>query len=84
MESEHEIDQAAASDRNCVPAETSQSIEWYAEGEERVVDVGGIRIAVRLVARKGRRGRIAITAPPGAAFETRDRNEAARSPDHVI
>ena len=84
MESEHKNDQAAASNRNCVPAETSQSIEWYAEGEERIVDVCGIRIAVRLVARNGRRGRIAITAPPGAAFRACDRNKAARSPDHVI
>jgi hypothetical protein len=56
-------------------AAVSQSVEWYYQGEERIVDVGGIRIAVRFVARKGRRARIAITAPPGAAFRTRDRNK---------
>jgi hypothetical protein len=49
-------------------AEASQSIDWYAEGEERIVDVGGVRIAIRFVGRKGRRGRIAITAPAGAIF----------------
>ncbi len=60
-----------------VPADTSQSIEWYAEGEERTVNAGGVQIAVRFVGRKGRRGRIAITAPPGATFRTRDLNKTA-------
>lgn len=53
------------------PAETSHCIDWYAEGEERIVEVGGSRVVIRYVGRKGRRGRIAITAPPGAAFRTR-------------
>jgi hypothetical protein len=47
---------------------TSQSIDWYAEGQARTVEVGGIRIAIRLVGRKGRRARIAITAPAGSIF----------------
>jgi hypothetical protein len=47
-----------------------QSIEWYAEGELRLVEVDGIQVAVRYVGRKGRRGRIAITAPPGAKFRS--------------
>jgi hypothetical protein len=55
-----------------VPAETSKSVDWYHEGEERIVDSGGVQIIVRFVGRKGRRGRIAITAPPGAAFRTCD------------
>jgi hypothetical protein len=55
-----------------VPANTSQSVDWYAEGEERTVDAGGVQIAVRFVGRKGRRGRIAITAPPGAVFRACD------------
>ena len=32
-----------------LPAETSLSIDWYAEGEERIVDADGVRIAVRFV-----------------------------------
>jgi hypothetical protein len=45
-----------------------QSIEWFCEGQSRIVDVGGIQVAIRLVARKGRRSRIAIKAPAGAVF----------------
>ena len=59
-----------AGDQARVPAET-QCIDWYAEGEERIVEAGGVQIAVRFVGRKGRRGRIAITAPPGATFQLR-------------
>jgi hypothetical protein len=39
-----------------------QCIDWYHEGEERIVEVGGVQVTVRFVGRKGRRGRIAITA----------------------
>jgi len=59
---------------------TSQSIDWYAEGQSRVVEVDGVRIVVRFVGRKGRRGRIAIEAPPGARFLTLDLNEIAGAP----
>lgn len=45
-----------------------QSIEWYSEGEMRIVDVDGVKITVRFVCRRGRRGRISITAPPGTRF----------------
>jgi hypothetical protein len=45
-----------------------RSIEWYSEGQERVIDVGGVRVTVRFVGRSGRRARIAITAPPGTVF----------------
>jgi hypothetical protein len=70
--------------RTDAQAEKSQSIDRYAEGEERIVEASGIRIAVRFVGRKGRRGRIAITAPPGAAFRTRNRNETVQLPDRSI
>jgi hypothetical protein len=50
------------------PATTCTSIDWYAEGESRTVEVAGIRITVRFTGRKGRRGRIAIEAPAGATF----------------
>jgi hypothetical protein len=36
-------------------AETSQCIDWYAEGQARMVEVGDVRITIRLVGRKGRR-----------------------------
>jgi hypothetical protein len=55
------------------PAKCSWSIDWYSEGETRIVEGDGVRVIVRFVGRHGRRGRIAITAPPGAAF----RSEAA-------
>lgn len=47
---------------------TSSSIDWYAEGETRVVEVDGVRVTIRFVGRKGRRARIAITAAAGAVF----------------
>jgi hypothetical protein len=49
---------------------TSVCVDWYSEGETRVVDVDGMRVAVRFVGRKGRRGRIVIEAPAGAIFSS--------------
>jgi hypothetical protein len=46
-----------------------QSIDWFAEGEAKVVEVGGVRVVIRFIGRKGRRGRIAIEAPAGAVFQ---------------
>jgi hypothetical protein len=43
-------------------------VDWYAEGETRVLECGGVQIIVRYVGRQGRRGRIAIEAPGGATF----------------
>jgi hypothetical protein len=60
-------------------APSSQSIDWYAEGEARDVEVAGVRVTVRLVGRKGRRARIAITAPAGALFSARDMTERVPS-----
>ncbi len=48
---------------------TCQSIDWYCEGESRKVMVQGVTVEVRMVARKGRKVRIAITAPAGAIFQ---------------
>ena len=84
MDSQQDNNQHATSNRTHVPTKGSQSIDWYAEGEERIVEADGIRVVVRFVGRKGRRGRIAIRAPPGAAFRTRDRNKTVRSPDRFI
>jgi len=44
------------------------SIDWYAEGQSRAVEVDGVRMVVRMVGRKGRKARIAIEAPAGAMF----------------
>jgi hypothetical protein len=54
---------------------TSQSVDWYHEGESRTVEVAGIQVSVRLIGRKGRRSRIAIVAPAGAAFRENTSNE---------
>ena len=75
---------AGYSDNSAASTETSQSIDWYAEGGQRIVDAGGVQITVRFVGRKGRRGRIAITAPPGAAFRTCNRKKTGRPPDWCI
>lgn len=50
----------------------SQTYDWYAEGETRTVEVGGISIVVKFVGRKGRRARICIVAPAGAVFAGTD------------
>jgi hypothetical protein len=47
---------------------TCQSIDWYAEGETRTVQLDGVQITIRFIGRKGRKGRIAIEAPAGAVF----------------
>ena len=53
------------------PDGCSQSTDWYAEGESCVVETGEVRIEIRFVGRKGRKGRIAITAPCGSRFSGR-------------
>ena len=63
--------ETSGNEQNLLPADTpltSQSVDWYHEGESRTVDVAGVQVTVRLVGRKGRRSRIAIVAPAGAEF----------------
>jgi hypothetical protein len=79
MESQQKNDRDATSNQTHMPAGASESIDWYHEGEERVVETNGVQVVVRFVGRNGRRGRIAITAPPGAVFQSRDRNKVPRS-----
>jgi hypothetical protein len=57
------------------PATTCACIDWYSEGETRVVEVDGVRVLVRFVGRKGRRGRIVIEAPAGAVFSADDASD---------
>ena len=61
---------AALQPEPSAPPPTSVCIDWYSEGESRVVEVGGVRVTVRFVGRKGRQGRIAIEAPAGAVFRS--------------
>ncbi len=61
-----------ADERTAAEPPTSSCIDWYSEGETRVVEVDGIRVVVRFVGRKGRRGRIVIEAPAGAVFSSCD------------
>jgi hypothetical protein len=61
-------DQPSPPSANCRIGGFCQSIDWYAEGESRIVEVGEVQVCVRLIGRRGRRARIAITAPAGAAF----------------
>jgi hypothetical protein len=82
MESQNK-DPHTASIRLSTPAKACQSIDWYAEGDERIVDADGIQIAVRFIGRKGRRGRIAITAPPGAVFRSLDRTPNGVTPKYA-
>ena len=83
MDSQQNDDQNAPRNRTPVPAKASQCIDWYAKGQSRVVEIGDVRVIVRCVGRKGRRARISITAPPGAAFRTSERTGTGRSPDRL-
>ena len=49
----------------------SRCIDWYSEGQTRVVEVDGVRIEVHVIGRKGRRTRIEIVAPAGAVFRSK-------------
>ncbi|MFZ1936438.1 MAG: hypothetical protein WCB27_06760 [Thermoguttaceae bacterium] len=81
MDSQRNESQNATGNLTHAPAEASQCIDWYAEGQSRVVAIGAVQVIVRCVGRKGRKARIAIVAPAGAVFQPLDLNEAVRSPD---
>lgn len=55
-------DAEAPYDPSVDPPQTCTSIEWFHEGQTRVVEANGVRVAVRFVGRRGRRARILITA----------------------
>ena len=54
---------------------TSRYVDWYSEGQQCTVEVNGTAITVRMVGRKGRRARIAISAPTRSAFTLGGRKE---------
>jgi|WetSurMetagenome_2_1015567.scaffolds.fasta_scaffold2008356_1 hypothetical protein len=84
MDSQQNDNQDTTGQRTHASTESSRSIDWYAEGEERVVEVGGVQVVIRFVGRRGRRARIAITAPPGTAFLSSDRKGTTPLSDHFI
>jgi hypothetical protein len=67
------------SENSASPTPITQCIDWYHPGRSRTVDVGDVQVTVRFVGRKGRRARIAITAPAGATFRGVDAAESLRS-----
>ncbi|MFZ1936271.1 MAG: hypothetical protein WCB27_13255 [Thermoguttaceae bacterium] len=81
MDSQQNNNQEATGNLTHAPAKASQCIDWYAEGQSRVVEIGAVQVIVRCVGRKGRRARIAIMAPAGAVFQPLDPNETVLSPD---
>jgi hypothetical protein len=80
---ERSANQDTTSNRTHLPAEASHCIDWYAEGESRVVEIGDVQVTIHCVGRKGRRARISITAPAGAVFQPLELNENVRSPDSL-
>jgi len=60
----HQIDQSSKPDASQAVCD----VGWYHPGQSRSIEFGGLQVTVRFVARKGRRGRIAITATVGNGF----------------
>ncbi len=52
--------------------QTSQLIDWFAEGQTVSVEFAGVVMTVRYVCRKGRRARIAITGPARTVYRALD------------
>jgi hypothetical protein len=55
-------------ERTRVDEPTSRLIDWFAVGQGCAVEVGGVVIQLHVVGQKGRRTRIAVTAPAPATF----------------
>ena len=51
---------------------TSQLIDWYAVGQGCEIEVGSVTVSLRVVGQKGRRTRIAVTAPAPATFSAKE------------
>ena len=43
---------------------TCRCIDWFSEGDAKLLEVDGIRVTVKLIGRKARRARIAIEVAP--------------------
>ena len=77
IDAEQERNRGTAANRKPPSAAVSRSIDWYAEGQSRMVEIGDVQVFFRFVGKKGRRARIAITAPAGATFCAVDDREKA-------
>jgi len=62
--------------------QTTQSIDWYAPGQSRTVEIDGVQVTVRFVGRNGRRARIAIVAPAGAVLRDADLSASVTATIH--
>lgn len=74
MSTESEVTSFSAAENAQQRVKMSQSIEWYSEGQVRLVEIESIRVSIRFVGRKGRRARIAVMAPAGAVFRAVERD----------
>jgi hypothetical protein len=83
MDSTGTNDQGTTCNRARAPAETSQCIDWFVEGQKMLVTTRGVNVVVGYVARRGRRCRISVMAPAGATFEVLGPNGTGRSQDRV-
>ena len=70
MDASQQIEPTVVAHGASVPTLTCQCIEWYHDGQSRLVSVNGIDVVIRLVGRKNRKARIAIEAPAGALFRS--------------
>lgn len=50
----------------------SELIDWFSEGEQRIIEIGDVQVTIRFVGRRGRRGRISIAGPAGCQFRNPD------------
>jgi hypothetical protein len=66
----HQPEESRELARVCGNEQTSQLIDWFAEGQDLAVEVAGAVVTVRYVGRKGRRARIAISGPTGVVFRS--------------
>ena len=61
-----------ADEQKRVEPPTSRLIDWYAVGQGCEIEVGGVTLSLRVVGQKGRRTRIAVTAPAPATFSAKE------------
>lgn len=49
--------------------EPVELVDWFSQGESCLLQIGGTRVEVRFIGRKGRRARISISASPGTSVD---------------
>ena len=78
-----QLERLAPADRKPARKYMSERVDWYSKGDGVIVEANGSQIIVRVVDRKGRRDRLAITAPPGAVFRPLDRDARDETDENV-